>query len=172
MEDIQGTSYVGGQLSATRHASYGNQPFRAKTKAELSGGFKAPPPSRKGQLTYTHPARPGPQVKKRQKKFKTSLGGTAELIADEVKDMAGDLGMAPKTMKLLSEAIKKERAKFRSIMNKGATALKKQVRLQGGTKKQSMDEKKRHQDAMKEGLKKAIAQHTLMALKQFNNRLA
>jgi len=61
--------------------------------------------------------------------------------------------------------------KFKSIVNKGETQIKKSELNSGSTQKKANDAKKKYGDAMKETLKRLIQKHTLMALKEFNDRL-
>lgn len=161
--DAYNSEYVGGRLQNIRSSKYGLRKV-PKSMEQLLGGFQAPVPS-----VIVDGGK-----KKKQTKFKRTAKGAGIVgtIAKTVDGIASYLGLGKEiNMKQLSEKIKKERTRFRSMMNKGATQTKKMMVRGGSTQKVANEEKKRHQDVMKQGLKKAIAHHTLMALKEFNDRL-
>ena len=156
-------NYVGGRLQTVRNAKYGLF-GRPKGKKDLLAGFQAPDPRINVQG--------GKKKVKKQQKFKSSVKGqeyigTMQKELEKASKIMGLKGMSPKQEK---DKIKKERLKFKSIVNKGATQIKKSELNSGSTQKAN-DAKKKYGDAMKETLKRLIQKHTLMALKEFNDRL-
>jgi len=158
---INNLNYVGG-LNNIRHARYGNEKTRPLTKHEMSGGFQAPEPLKMVE-----------GGKKKQKKFKTTAKG-AEVVShvmNVVNDMSDTTGTGMKNPKAVESDIKKEKAKFASLLRRGGTLIKKTAVKNGSTLKMALEDRKKFIDSMKEGLKRVIRQHTLVAVREFNNRI-
>ena len=115
----------------------------------------------------------GKKKKKRQTKFKTGGAdiGNVNYINKVSDTLLKDIGQKYMTIKQLGEKIRKERLRFKSITNRGATKIKKKLLNSGSTKKTANDEKKKHISLMKDSLRKLILHHTLLALQEFNNML-
>lgn len=153
--------YVGGNLQNIKSAKYGVK-GGPKNREDLIGGFKAPIPR-----TIVSGG------KKRQTKFKSNVKGQeyVQVLNKELEKASKALGVSDMTPKMISDKIKKERLRFRSIVNKGSTQIKKKELKSGATKKKANESKKKFSDAMKETLKRLIQKHILLALKEFNDRL-
>lgn len=97
---------------------------------------------------------------------------TTDEIVDEIKATARDLalanGMSNETENELKKLITKEKAKFRSVTNKGSTQIKKSGLKRKDPKKQIAEKIYKHKQARKKQLKILILQHTLKAFKEFN----
>ncbi|MET0570940.1 MAG: hypothetical protein ABWZ79_05905 [Pedobacter agri] len=155
-------AYVGGRLSTIRQARYGLT-GRPKNKHELTAGFKAPVP----RVDVEGGA------KKKQKKFKRKAGTAVAELGKVSDKLAKEIGAkAGETLKQIRSNTTKEKARFRSVMNKAATQLKKAEVRKGSTQKAAKAEAERLKAAFKEDLKKLIAQHTLMAVREFNGKFS
>lgn len=85
-----------------------------------------------------------------------------------INDLVGGIvGTTEEIKKELSQ----ELAKFRNIMNKGATEVKKLAKMKGNTKIKQKEVKKIYRNAMKDDKKRLLLKVQLLALKELNNRL-
>lgn len=108
---------------------------------------------------------------RKQRKFKRKGGTAVHALGKIVERIQKEIGVKNDTLKKIRAEIAKERAKFRSIMNRSATHLKKTEIKKGGAVRNAKAEAERLKAAFKEDLKKVIAHHTLLALKEFNGRM-
>lgn len=129
-------------------------------RKSLRGGFQAPVPEIKIA------------GKKKQMKFKRKPGTAVAQLGNTMDKIMKSLG-APvgETIKQIKAKITKERTLFRANINKAGTHVKKAERRKGATIKKSKEEATRLKDAFKADLKKLIAYHTYLALKEFNANL-
>ena len=107
----------------------------------------------------------------KQKKFKRKPGSAVHALGKVVEKIQKEIGVKNDTLKKIRADIAKEKAKFRSVMNRAATHLKKTGIKKGSTIKNAKAEAERLKAAMKEDLKELIAHHTYLALKEFNGRV-
>lgn len=140
---------------------------------KLKAGFQAPTPKFKAGFQA-----PTPEIiagkKKRQKNFKSNVKGQKYVddIKKEFEKENKKLGLKNINEKQETDKIKKERLKFKSLVNKGATQIKKRELNSGSTKKKANESKKKYMDIMKHTLKRLITKHTLLALQEFNNKIS
>ncbi len=119
-----------------------------------------------------HQISSGTQGGKKQTKFKRKVGSPVHKVGKETDKMIKQMGAkVGDSMAKIRADLSKERVKFRANTNKAGTQVKKMERRTGTTKKASMQEANRFKDALKADLKRLIAQATLKAIKEFNNKL-
>lgn len=141
-------SYVGGK----RH--YGG--FQAPVPRLKIGGFQAPPP----ELIVAG---------KKKLKFRRRKGTTVALVKDITSQLVNEMGTRDESLSQMRHKLAKERAIFKSTMNKAATALKKSE-LQKGNQN-AIEEAERLKTLIKEDLKRLLAASTLDTLRKFNARI-
>lgn len=107
----------------------------------------------------------------KQRKMKRKPGTAVHALGKMLEKINKTIGVKNETLTKIRSDIAKEKAKFRSVMNKAATHVKKTEIKKGSTQKNAKAEAERLKVAFKEDLKNLLAHHTLLGLREFNGRM-